>query len=146
MLLCDNLTTPQSPLESFVKAGYFKLYSHDTGLLVAMLEDGAQKDIIDDKMGMGKGAIYENLIASMFARLGKSLYYYADGDRLEVDFVVRINGTITGVEVKSGRGKANSLKVAMSENERIAGIKLTSGNIGSLDGITTYPLYMAMFL
>ena len=146
VLVCDNLTTPISPLESFVKAGYFKLYSHDTGLLAAMLEDGAQKDIIDDKPGMGKGAIYENLIASMLVRRGKPLYYYADGDRLEVDFVARVDGSITGIEVKSGRGRATSLKTALAENKGLAGIKLTSGNIGVMDGITTYPLYMAMFL
>jgi len=115
-------------------------------LLVAMFEDGAQKDIMDGNLGLGKGAIYENLIASMFVRNGKELFFYADGDRLEVDFVVRIDGKVTGIEIKSNRGAATSLKTAMKENAGLAGIKLTSGNIGEMDGIKTYPLYMAMFL
>jgi len=34
----------------------------------------------------------------------------------------------------------------MAENKGLHGIKLTGGNIGVTDGITTYPLYMAMFL
>ncbi|MCL2630318.1 MAG: AAA family ATPase [Firmicutes bacterium] len=146
VLMCDNLSLPQSPLKSFVKAGFFKLYSHDIGLLVAMLEDGVQKEIIDDKLGTGKGAIYENLIASMLFRQGKELYYYSDTDRLEVDFVVRVEGKVTGIEVKAGRGRASSLKTAMAENEGLFGIKLTNGNIGTADNIITYPLYMAMFL
>jgi len=146
VLVCDNISTPQPPLKTFVKAGYFKLYSHDIGLLAAMLEDGAQKNIIDDKLGLGKGAIYENLVASMLVRRGKELFYYADGDRLEIDFVVRINDEVTGVEVKAKKGQATSLKTAMAENQGLKGIKLTSGNIGAAEGIQTYPLYMAMFL
>jgi len=144
--VCDNLTIPQSSLKTNVKDGYFKIYVHDIGLLVAMLEDGAQKDIMDGDIGICKGAIYENLVASIFARNGKELFYYADNDRLEVDFVVRIKGKVTGVEVKSGRGKATSLKTAMKENTELEGIKLTSGNTGEAEGIKTYPLYMAMFL
>lgn len=144
--ICDNLTIPQSSLKSNVKDGCFKIYMHDIGLLVAQLEDGAQKEIMDGNMGLSKGAIYENLVASIFVRSGKELFYYAVDDRLEVDFVVRINDKITGVEVKATRGSANSLKTAMKENEGLLGIKLTSGNIGEADGIITYPLYMAMFL
>jgi len=144
--VCDNVSIPQSPLKTNVKDGFFKIYMHDIGLLVAMLEDGAQKDIIDGEMGIGKGAIYENLIASIFARNEKELFYYADSDRLEVDFVIRVGGKVTGVEVKSGRGTATSLKTTMQENTGLNGIKLTSGNIGEADGIKTYPLYMAMFL
>ena len=146
IVVCDNLTLPQSPLKTSVKEGFFKIYVHDIGLLVAMFEDGAQKDIMDGDVGLGKGAVYENLIASIFARSEKELFYYADGDRLEVDFVVRIDGKVTGVEVKSGRGAAISLKTAMRENAGLIGIKLISGNVGEADGIKTYPLYMAMFL
>jgi predicted AAA+ superfamily ATPase len=146
VLVCDNVTVPQPPLKTFVKAGFFKLYAHDIGLLTAMLEDGAQKNIIDDKLGLTKGAIYENLIASVFARRGKELFYYADGDRLELDFVIRVSDEVTGVEVKAKRGQATSLKTAMTENPGLKGIKLTSGNIGEADGMLTLPLYMAMFL
>ena len=144
--VCNNLCKPESPLESFVKNGFFKVYVHDIGLLVAMFEDGAQKDIIDGNLGISKGAIYENFVASVFAKSGKSLYYYADGDRLEVDFVIRVKDAITGIEVKANKGRATSLITAMKENIGLQGIKLTSGNIGEIDGIKTYPLYMAMFL
>ncbi len=34
---------------------------NDTGLLVFMLEDGSQKDIIDENLGIYKGAIFENI-------------------------------------------------------------------------------------
>lgn len=143
---CKNLSLLEKPLEGYVKEGYFKVYMCDIGLLVAMLEYGSQKDIIDGNLGIYKGAIFENVIASIFIKKSKNLYYFADGNRLEVNFIIRHNGGIAGVEVKAGKGKATSLKLAMEENKGIFGIKLIDGNIGEVDNIITYPIYMAMFL
>ena len=143
---CHNLTIPEKPLEGNVKEGFFKIYMKDIGLLVSMLEDGTQKDIMNGDMGIYKGAIYENLIGCIFSHNEKPLYYYGIPDRLEVDFVIRHNDKATGVEVKSNKGKATSLLLAMSENPKLQGIKLTAGNIGEAEGIKTYPLYLAMFL
>ena len=143
---CNNLTQPETPLEGNVKDGFFKVYMKDCGLLVAMLEDGTQKDIIDGNLGIYKGAIYENLIGSIFTHNNKRLYYYAVADRFEVDFVIRYGGKATGVEVKSGNTKAISLQLAMSESPGLRGIKLATGNVGETGNIKTFPLYMAMFL
>ncbi|MDR0750967.1 MAG: AAA family ATPase [Christensenellaceae bacterium] len=144
--VCNNLDTPEAPLSGNTKPGYFKLYMQDIGLLVAMLDDGTAKEIIDGNLGIYKGAIYENLIATILAHNGKKLYYYAEGERFEVDFVTRIDREIFGIEVKSNRGKATSLQVAMRENPHLKGIKLEAGNIGEIGGVKTMPLYMAMFL
>ena len=143
---CHNLTIPEKPLEGNVKEGFFKIYMKDIGLLVSMLEDGTQKDVIDGDLGIYKGAIYENLVACIFTHNEKQLYYFGIPDRLEVDFIIRYDGKVAGIEVKSGRGKATSLQLAMSENPKLRGIKLTAGNVGEVDGIKTYPLYMAIFL
>lgn len=40
----------------------------DTGLLVAMLDEGTQEDIIDGNLGIYKGAIYENIIGDVLAK------------------------------------------------------------------------------
>ena len=48
----------------------------DTGLLMAMLEEGSQLEIINGNLGIYKGAIYENIIADIFNKLGKKLYYF----------------------------------------------------------------------
>ena len=39
---CYNLEIPQLPLEGNAKSDVFKVYMRDTGLLLAMLDDGSQ--------------------------------------------------------------------------------------------------------
>ena len=119
----------------------------DTGLLMAMLEDGSQEDIIDGNLGIYKGAIYENIIADIFTKSGKKLYYYEKNHNLEIDFFIRRNKTATAVEVKSADNtKSKSLDAVMQYQGVTHGIKLSSKNVGKMGNIESYPLYMAMFL
>jgi hypothetical protein len=53
----------------------------DTGLLMAMLEDGSGEDIIDGNLGIYKGTIYENITADIFGKSGKKLYYFEKTER-----------------------------------------------------------------
>lgn len=69
---CYNLSEPALPLAGNAKSDVFKVYMRDTGLLVAMLDEGSAEDIIDGNLGIYKGAIYENIIADIFAKNGKS--------------------------------------------------------------------------
>ena len=107
---CHNLGKPEFPLEGNVKDNVFKVYMRDTGLLMAMLEEGSQEEIIDSNLGIYKGAIYENIIADIFTKLGKKLYYFEHNSTLEIDFIIRHNKMVTGVEVKSSENvKSKSL-------------------------------------
>ena len=81
---CHNLEIPQLPLEGNSKSDTFKVYMRDTGLLVAMLDEGTQEDIIDGNLGIYKGAIYENIIGDILAKKGKKLYYFEYNSTLEV--------------------------------------------------------------
>jgi predicted AAA+ superfamily ATPase len=144
---CYNLSHPALPLEGNAIENEFKVYMRDTGLLVAMLEDGSQADIISGKLGIYKGAIYENIIADIFTKSGKKLYYYEKGNRLEIDFFIRLGGEAVAVEVKSAENaKAKSLNTLLTLQDVKSGIKLSSGNIGIVGNVTTLPLYMAQFL
>ena len=40
---CHNLSLPELPLEGNAKSDSLKVYMRDTGLLMAMLEDGSHK-------------------------------------------------------------------------------------------------------
>lgn len=51
-----------------------------------MLEDGTQYDILQGNLHAYKGAIFENLIADMFAKMGRKLYYFHKNSGLEIDF------------------------------------------------------------
>ena len=144
---CHNLSIPELPLEGNSKNSEFKVYMRDTGLLMAMLEDGSQASIIKGNFGIYKGAIYENIIADIFTKLGKKLFYFERTNRLEIDFIIRQGDIPVGVEVKSGdNAKAKSLDSLVGFWGVEKGIKLTSGNLGVAGKIETLPLYMAMFL
>lgn len=144
---CYNLSKPELPLEGNSKSDVFKVYMRDTGLLVAMLEEGAAEDIIDGNLGIYKGAIYENIIADIFTKLGKKLYYFEYNSRLEIDFFIRYGKKATAIEVKAaGNTKAKSMNSVIENWNVEYGIKLSTKNIGNNDKVDSFPLYMAMFL
>lgn len=144
---CYNLSIPELPFEGNSKNDEFKVYMRDTGLLVAMLEDGSQKDILDGNLGIYKGAIYENIIADIFTKNAKKLYYFCVPNRIEIDFFIRKDGKATAVEVKSSENTKSKSMISIINNYGVeCGIKLSAKNIGSVDNISSIPLYMAMFL
>jgi predicted AAA+ superfamily ATPase len=143
---CYNLRAPQLPLEGNAMNDTFKVYMRDTGLLVSMLEDGSQADIIDGNLGIYKGAIYENIIADVFSKLGKKLYYFEFRGQIEVDFFIRRDKQAQAVEVKSSANtKSKSLNNIISNYEVKRGIKLSTNNVSTSENIDMLPLYMAMF-
>lgn len=145
---CYNLNNLELLLEGNKDRDSFKVYMADTGLLMAMLEDGSQTEIMNGNLGIYKGAIYENIIADIFNKSGKKLYYFEKNSTLEIDFIIRYNNVITPVEVKSADNtKSKSLYSLMNNYNVTSAIKLSSKNVGVSDnGIISLPLYMSMFL
>ena len=121
----------------------------DCGLFVSMLEDGTQYDILQGNLFGYKGAIYENLIADIFAKMGRKLYYFRKDSGLEVDFVIRYKGECTPGEVKASTGNTKSTKTILKHPEKYhvsSAIKLGDYNIGRAGQILTLPTYMAFLL
>lgn len=144
---CYNLVKPELPFEGNAKSDTFKVYMRDTGLLMAMLEEGSGKEIMDGNLGIYKGAIYENIIADIFAKLGKKLYYFEKNSTIEIDFFIKYENIITAVEVKSADNtKSKSMNSIINNWNVKQGIKLSSKNIGVSDNIINIPLYMSIFL
>jgi len=144
---CYNLALPELPLEGNAKSDVFKVYMRDTGLLMAMLEEGSQEDIIDGNLGIYKGAIYENIIADIFGKAGKKLYYFKHNSKIEIDFFIRLNKQAIAIEVKSADNTKAKSMTSIIENYGVKhGIKLSAKNVGGTEIIDSYPLYMAMFL
>ena len=134
-------------MEGNAKSDTFKVYMRDTGLLMAMLEDGSQEDVIDGCLGIYNGAIYENIIADILGKSGKKLYYFEQNGKLEIDFFIRANKTATAVEVKSADNtKSKSMDAIFAKYGVKHGIKLSTKNVGGTDVFDSLPLYMAMFL
>lgn len=144
--ICKNLSRLESPLIAFAQDEYYKIYMNDTGLLVAMLDNGTNAQIIEGDLGIYKGAIFENLIAQVLIANSRPLYFYNRNNSLELDFIIANDGAIIPIEVKVANNKAKSLITLLSENNEMRGIKLVAGNVGVHEQLTTYPVYMAMFL
>lgn len=137
------------PLDGNAEEDTFKVYMCDTGLFVSMLEDGTQFDILQGDLYGYKGAIFENLIADIFTKMGRKLYYFHKDSGLEVDFVIRYQGECTLVEVKARSGNVKSTKTILNHPEKYHvshAIKLGDYNIGKNGPLLTLPLYMAFLL
>ncbi len=146
---CYNLSITELPLDGNAVQDVFKVYMKDCGLFVSMLEDGTQFDVLQGNLLGYKGAIFENLIADIFAKMGRKLYYFHKDSGLEIDFVIRYKGKCTLVEVKAVTGNAKSLKTIMRHPEKYhveSAIKLGNYNVGRSESILTIPLYMAFLL
>lgn len=146
---CYNLSITELPLDGNADKDTFKVYMRDMGLFVSMLEDGTQYDILQGNLFGYKGAIFENLIADIFGKMGRKLYYYHKDSGMEVDFVIRYQGECVPVEVKAATGNVKSTKTILRHPEKYHvnhAIKLGDYNVGRNDQILTLPLYMTFLL
>ena len=96
-----------------------------------------------------KHAIFENLIADFFAKMGRKLYYYHKDGGVELDFLIRYKGKCTPVECKATSGNAKSMRTVLKHPEKyhvVGGLKLGDYNVGNSDQLLTLPMYMAFLL
>ena len=146
---CYNIFNTELPLEGNANKDIFKVYMVDTGLFISMLEDGTQFDVLSGNLLGYKGAIFENLMADFFTKMGRKLYYFHKDSGLEIDFFIRYKGKCTPIEVKATKGNTKSLKTVLKNTEVYhldSAIKLGDYNIGEENNILTLPLYMGFLL
>ena len=146
---CYNTVTTELPLDGNRIQSEFKVYMADIGLLVAMLEEGTQSSILEGDLLSYKGAIAENLVADIFGKMGRKLYYYHKDGGVELDFLMRYKGRCTPVECKATTGNAKSMRTVMKHIEKYhvtSALKLGDYNIGRSNELMTLPIYMAFLL
>ncbi|MCI9177801.1 MAG: ATP-binding protein [Clostridia bacterium] len=147
---CYNLTEPAAPLKSNLRLDCFKIYMRDTGLLMSMYEQGIQKDILNDELYINEGAIIENVCAAELKTRYQDIMYYEKKSQLEIDFILNIEGTVTAIEVKSGKNKQSKSLNSIVQNYKTVAryIKMENDTNLYIDelGIEHYPLFMIMFL
>ena len=146
---CYNLSTPELPLDGNAITDQFKVYMADTGLFISMLEQGTAADILRGNLYGYKGAIFENLVADIFGKMNRKLYYFRKDSGLEIDFVTRYNDECTLVEVKANNGNIKSAKTILGNPDKYhvsSVIKLGDVNIGTAPQTLILPLYMAFLL
>lgn len=146
---CYNTEITELPLDGNAIHDQFKVYMADTGLFVSMLEDGTAWSIMQGQLGAYKGAIYENLMADFFGKMGRKLYYFHKESGLEIDFLMRYKGECVLVECKARTGNAKSTSTVLKHPEKYHvnhAIKLGDYNVGRDGALLTLPFYMAFLL
>ena len=146
---CYNTEITELPLDGNAIQDQFKVYMADTGLFVSMLEDGTAWSIMQGQLGAYKGAIYENLLADIFGKMGRKLYYFHKESGLEIDFLMRYKGECVLVECKARTGNAKSMQTVLKHPEKYHvthAIKIGDYNVGRDGALLTIPFYMAFLL
>ena len=150
--VCYCLNNVELPLKGNYMPDNYKLYYHDTGLLIASLDEEAQEDLRANKnFGTYKGAIYENVVGEMLLKSGyEQLYFYKhENPALEMDFFVRDADSLVPVEVKAKDGATASLNnLIKRESYRDVkfGIKLGYKNVGWNGQFYTFPYFLAFLI
>lgn len=148
--MCKRVTDIKFDLEDYAKDDFFRAYTTDLSLLIAMKDFALKQTIIENTLTANtKGCIYECAIADALYKNGYKLYFYKnDSTKKEIDFLIQKDGIIIPIEIKSGNNKAKSLISVMNKDKNIPiSYKFIDGNIGlSNDNILTLPLYMASFI
>ena len=146
---CYNLSIPELPLDGNAIPEQFKVYMADTGLFVSMLEQGTAADILQGNLYGYKGAVFENLVADIFGKMHRKLYYFRKDSGLEIDFIMRYKGQSTLVEVKASDGNIKSAKTILAHPDKYhvaQAIKLGDMNVGVAQNLLILPHYMAFLL
>lgn len=111
---CFNLKAIEKPIEANTDETYFKAFISDIGLLMASYPLSVSQDFLRGELGSRKGAIYENLAATMIDKAGFPLRYYSRGDEhLEIDFIIESDDGINLIEEKATNGKMAASRAVM---------------------------------
>lgn len=150
--VCYCLNNVELPLKGNYDPDFYKIYYHDTGLLIASLDEEAQDDLrVNRNFGTYKGAVYENVVGEMLRKSGyEQLYFYKhDNPAVEMDFFVRDADSLIPVEVKAKDRTTASLNNLIkwdSYPEVKYGIKFGYKNIGWNGSFYTFPYFIAFLL
>lgn len=160
--LCYKCNDPNVGFALNKNESAVKCYLGDTGLLVSLAfnenelsESHLYKQIMDGRLSINQGMIYENAIAQMIAAKGKKLYFYTryseekHRNDVEIDFLLsndsKLHFKIIPIEVKSSK---NYSAVSLNTFKEIYRRRMSDAyivhpkNLSVLDGIIRIPPYM----
>lgn len=148
--MCKLVTDASYDLEDYARDDFFRAYTTDLSLLIAMKDLSIKQHIVGNTLsGNTKGGLYECAAADALFKKEHKLYFYKNETaKTEIDLIIQNDGQVVPIEVKSGNNRSNSLSALIKRKENITyGYKFIDGNIGvSEDGVITLPLYMVAFI
>ena len=160
--LCYKCNDPNVELALNKNDSYVKCYMGDTGLLVShafseneITDEQLYKQIMDGKLSLNQGMLYENLISQIITASGRKLYFYTryseekHRNDIEIDFIIsnesKTKFKITPIEVKSSKNYTTTSLSTFKEifKKRIdKQIIIHPKNYSEADGVIKIPPYM----
>jgi len=144
---------PVYPLEAAWTKNLVKLYLNDTGILTSRLYGNNVEGILDDKLSVSLGAVYECVAAQELRAHGRWLFYYDNRMNGEVDFIINDYTTqsVMPIEIKSGKDYAvhsalNNLLAVPDYNVKSALVLSNDRVVRQENQIWYMPIYYVMFL
>ena len=160
--LCYKCNDPNVGLALNKNESAVKCYMGDTGLLVSLAfaeneitEQKVFTNIMDGKLSLNEGMLYENAIAQIIKAKGKKLYFYTRYNEekhrndIEIDFLLsndsKTNYRINPIEVKSSK---NYSAVSIGKFTEVFNRKVYNPmivhpkNLVEVDGVLRIPAYM----
>lgn len=130
--LCYKCNDPNVGLALNKNDSYVKCYMGDTGLLVSLAfseneiaDQQLYKHIMNGKLSLNAGMLYENAISQMLAAQGRKLYFYTrynckkHRNDIEIDFLIsngsKTNYKINPIEVKSAKNYSTTSLVRFND-------------------------------
>lgn len=160
--LCYKCNDPNVGLALNKNDSYVKCYMGDTGLLFShafseneITDENLYKQIMDGKLSLNQGMLYENVISQIIVASGRKLYFYTryseekHRNDIEIDFLIsndsKTKFRITPIEVKSTKNYKKSSLESFGElfRKRIdRQIIVHPKNYFQADGVIKIPPYM----
>ena len=164
--LCYKCNDPNVGLALNKNESYVKCYMGDTGLLVSLAfseneitDNQLYKQIMNGKLSLNEGMLYENVIAQMITAMGRRLYFYTryseekHRNDIEIDFLLsnnsKVNYRINPIEVKSSK---NYTTTSLGRFKEVFGKKIETQiivhpkNYSKEGNIIKIPPYMLGYL
>lgn len=142
---CSSITAPKIPLSAYTDSKGFKIYLLDVGLLGAMADVPIKSLLeVDALFTEFKGALMENLVAQALKLTHKkSLYYWTEPSRAEIDFLIPVESHIYPLEVKAGKVvKQKSLRFYEDKYSPKYLLRASLMNLKREGNLCNYPLYL----
>jgi len=140
-----NIKKPALPIAAYEDFNAFKVFIVDVGLLCALTNLDAATILKGNKFfDEYKGAIAEQYVLQQLKTLKDlPVFYWANSNGTEIDFVIQLGSNIVPVEVKSSINlRAKSLKSYREKFNPKISIRTSTADYKQTDGLYDIPLYM----
>lgn len=148
------ISTPVFPLDENSGKNLLKLYLNDVGILSSILYENNIRAILDSENSVNLGTVYEAVVAQELKAHGKSLFYYDNKAKGEVDFLINDYDSLSvlPIEIKSGKDYYihSALNSFLQNKDYNVSRAIVFSNERKIftdeNGITYMPIYFVSFL